>query len=380
MDRKIFNEEHQLFRKTFRQYLEKKIIPHLETWDEAHMVPREVWLDAGEQGWLCPTASKQYGGLECDFLYSVIIQEELAYAGASSVSWGLHSDIVLPYIENFGSEAQKQKWIPKCISGECVLAIAMTEPAVGSDLANLKTRAVRQGDHYIVNGAKVFISNGQCADLYIVAVRTEDTNPPHRGVSLLLIEGNTPGFQRGRNLKKIGMQGQDTSELFFEDCKVPVENLLGKEGMGFKYLMNNLQQERLVIAIGAVGAAKGALKHTIDYVKTREIFGKPLSKFQNTQFELADMSTKVQIGQSFIDDLLPRHMAGENVVTEVSMAKYWTTDMQFEVSDRCLQLFGGYGYMQEYPISRFFVDARVQRIYGGANEVMKDLVARGLGL
>ncbi|MGK5091303.1 acyl-CoA dehydrogenase family protein [Deltaproteobacteria bacterium TL4] len=380
MERKIFNKDHQLFRETFREYVQKNVIPHYEKWEEQGMISRESWYDAGKQGWLCPTADPEYGGLGADFYYAVIIWEELAYHATSAVFWSLHNDIVFPYIAKFASDEQKRRWVPGCISGENILALAMTEPAVGSDIANLQTKAVRDGDYYIVNGSKTFISNGQLANLIITAVRTEETNPPHRGVSLLVIDTDSPGFNRGRNLAKIGLHAQDTSELFFEDCKVPVSNLLGEEGAGFKYLMHSLQQERLMLSISAIASAQGALASTIAYVKQREAFGKPISKFQNTRFELAEMATKVQIGQSFIDDLIPRHIAGEPLVKEVSMAKYWLTDTQFEIADRCLQLFGGYGYMKEYPISRHFVDARVQRIYGGTNEIMKELIARNLGL
>ncbi|MCD6585844.1 MAG: acyl-CoA dehydrogenase family protein [Desulfobacteraceae bacterium] len=275
---------------------------------------------------------------------------------------------------------RKKKWIPGCISGETILAVAMTEPDAGSDLASLSTTAVRDGDHYIVNGSKIFISNGQLADLCVVAVRTDETASPHAGVSLLAIESNSKGYRKGTNLKKIGMRAQDTSELFFDECRVPVENLLGAEGEGFKYLMHNLQQERLVLGIGAYAAAEGALDITIDYVKGRKLFGKTLGKFQNTRFTLAEIATKVQLARSFLDDLIPRHMAGEDVVREVSMAKYWLTELQFETADKCLQMFGGYGYMREYLISRLFVDARVQRIYGGANEVLKEVIARRLNI
>ncbi|MFZ2629944.1 MAG: acyl-CoA dehydrogenase family protein [Desulfosalsimonadaceae bacterium] len=378
MKRQIFKKEHDMFRKTFRSYLKDKIIPFYEEWEDACMIPREVWQEAGKNDFLCPTAEEKYGGAGGDFLYSVVIAEELNYHGLSSVFWPLHSDIVLPYIELYGNEEQKKKWIPGCISGETILAVAMTEPDAGSDLANLSTTAVRDGDHYIVNGSKIFISNGQLADLCVVAVRTSETEKSYAGVSLLVIESNRKGYRKGNNLKKIGMHAQDTSEIFFDDCRVPVENLLGKEGEGFIYLMQKLQQERLVIAIGACAAAEGTLDITLDYVKNRKLFGKPLGKFQNTRFTLAEIATKVQLARSFLDDLIPRHMAGENVAREVSMAKYWLTEMQFDVADKCLQMFGGYGYMSEYLISRFFVDARVQRIYGGANEVLKEVIAREL--
>ena len=371
MKRSIFKNEHEMFRKSFREYLKKEVIPQYEDWEKRGFVAREAWLDAGKHGWLCPTAEEKYGGAEADFLYSVIIMEELNYFALPVVFWAVHSDIVYPYLEKYARENKKKEWLPKCITGEKVLAVAMTEPEVGSDLARLTTRAVRDGDHYIVNGSKTFISNGQLAELCVVAVRTSDTKRPHDGISLFVIESERKGYHRGNNLEKIGLHAQDTSEIFFNDCRVPEENMLGTEGEGFKYLMQSLQQERLVIAIGA-------LDLTMDYIKKRKAFGQTIGQFQNTRFSMAEMATKVQLAQSFLDDLIPRHMAGEDLVKEVSMAKYWITEMQFEVADRCLQFFGGYGYMKEYPISRHFVDARVQRIYGGANEVMKELIARSL--
>ncbi|NOY70057.1 MAG: acyl-CoA dehydrogenase [Deltaproteobacteria bacterium] len=380
MKRRIFKKEHEMFRKSFRRYLRDKVLPFYEEWEEAGITPREAWLEAGKNEFLCPTAKEEYGGPGADFLYSVVIMEEMYYHGVSSLFWPLHNDIVFPYIDLYANEQMKKKWIPKCVSGEAILAVAMTEPDAGSDLAALKTTAVKDGDHYIVNGSKIFISNGQLADLCVVAVRTDEGGRPHEGVSLLVIEADTKGYRKGTNLKKIGMHAQDTSELFFDDCRVPAENLLGEEGKGFKYLMHNLQQERLVLAIGGYAAARGALDITLDYVKKRKVFGKTIGELQNTRFTLAEIATKVQLAQSFFDDLIPRHMAGEDLVAEVSMAKYWTTDLQFEAADQCLQFFGGYGYMTEYPISRFFVDARVQRIYGGANEIMKELIARKLGL
>jgi acyl-CoA dehydrogenase len=380
MKRRIFKPEHKMFRKSFRGYLKDKIVPHYDDWEKDGITPREIWLEAGKTGWLCPTAEERYGGPGGDFLYSLIITEEIYYHALNGLFWWVHSDIFLPYIEKYAGEALKQKWIPKCISGETILALAMTEPEVGSDIARLATTAQREGDHYIVNGSKTFISNGQLADVCIVAVRTADTDRSHDGISLLLIETDRKGFHKGANLKKIGLHAQDTSELFFNDCRVPVENLLGVEGSGFKYLMENLQQERLLLAIGACAAARGAFDITLNYVKERRAFGQSIGTFQNTRFAMAEMNTKIQLAQSFLDDLIPRHMAGEEIVSEVSMAKYWITDLQFDVAHQCLQFFGGYGYMQEYPISRYFVDARVQSIYGGTNEIMKELIARRIGL
>ena len=381
MKRRIFNEGHEIFRSTMSKFVQTRIIPQYEEWEARHCVPREMWLEAGREGLLCPTAEEKYGGLNADFIYSMIIMEELSSQGVPGFFLPLHNDIVFPYLQKYANEEQKGRWIPGCITGENILAVAMTEPDVGSDLVHLQTKAFRDGDHYVVNGSKTFISNGQLANLVVVAVRTDPDNPSsHKGISLLVVETETPGFSRGRNLEKIGLQAQDTSEMFFEDCRVPVKNLLGREGEGFKYLMESLQQERLVLAIGAAAAAVGALRVTLDYVKERKLFGTTLGKLQNTRFTLAEVATQVQLGQTFLDELVLRHMAGERLVKEVSMAKYWVSEMQFEVAHRCLQLFGGYGYMKEYLISRFFVDGRVQSIYGGANEVMKELIARQMGL
>ncbi|MBI5846020.1 MAG: acyl-CoA dehydrogenase family protein [Deltaproteobacteria bacterium] len=378
MKRRIFAKEHDLFRKSFYNYLKDKVIPNYQDWEDARLVPREAWLAAGREGFLCPAVGEEYGGPGGDFLYSAIITEEISKAGLQGLFWWLHSDIVAPYIEKFASADLKQKWLPRCVTGETILAVAMTEPEAGSDLARLSTSAVREGDNYVVNGSKMFISNGQLADLFVVAVRTAETKRPSDGVSLLLIESDRKGFKRGRALEKIGLHAQDTSEIFFDNVKVPVENLLGNEGEGFKYLMQKLQQERLLVAISAVGAATGAFALTVDYVKKRRAFGQTIGQFQNTRFVMAGLATEIQVAQSFIDDLIPRHMAGDDVTTEVGMAKLFASEMQFKVADNCLQFFGGYGYMKEFPISRHFVDARVQRIYGGANEIMKELIARKL--
>ena len=381
MKRRIYSEEHEQFRETVRRWVRDDVAPNYEEWQRQKQVPKDAWLAAGELGLLCPCAPEEYGGLGADFLYSCVINEELYYHAVSSFFLPLHSDIVFPYLATFGTDEQKRRWVPGCISGEHVLALAMTEADAGSDLAGLRTRAVRDGDHYVVEGSKTFISNGQVADLFVVAVRTDPApDKPHRGISLLMIEVDTPGFQRGRNLEKIGLHAQDTSELFFEGCRVPVDNLLGQEGRGFYHMMESLQQERLVLAIGAAAAAEGCLDLTVQHANERRMFGATLGRLQNTRFELAEMATDVQLARSFLDDLVPRHMAGEDVVREVSMAKWWITDKQFAIADRCLQLFGGYGYTTEYPVSRHFVDARIQRIYGGANKVMKELIARRLGL
>jgi acyl-CoA dehydrogenase len=287
----------------------------------------------------------------------------------------------MPYLTSYGSKAQKEKYLTRAISGECVLAIAMTEPGTGSDLANVQTRAIRDGDEYVINGSKTFISNGQSCDAVIVVAKTDpESSPPRRGISLIMVDGDAPGFERGRNLKKLGLKGQDTSELFFKDCRVPANNLLGQEGQGFKMLMEKLQQERLSIGVGSMASCRRSLDDTVAYVKERKAFGKPIGQFQNTQFKLAELASQIEIGQAFVDKLLAAHVRGEEIIAEVSMAKWWTTDLQRRVSAECLQLFGGYGFMDEYPISQDYADAAVQTIYGGTNEIMKVIIARKLGL
>jgi len=381
MDRTIFSEEHDLFRKAFKQFVEREVKPNQPRWREAGMVDREAWRKAGKAGFLCPWLEPEYGGAGADFLCSVIVMEELGYAYESGFAMALHSDIVVPYIHTFGNEEQKRRWLPGCASGELVTAIAMTEPGTGSDLAAIATTARRDGDDYVLNGAKTFISNGQLCDLVIVAAKT-DPNPAnaHRGISLLVVEAGRPGFTKGKKLEKMGMASQDTSELFFEDCRIPAADRLGAEGAGFVMLMQKLQQERLGVAIGAQAMAEQVLKDTIAYTKERRAFGKPISKFQNTQFKLVECATQIEVGRAFLDRLIAEHIAGKTLVTECSMAKLWQTEMAQQVIDTCLQFFGGYGYMLEYPVTRAFMDARVQRIYAGTNEIMKVIVAKQLGL
>jgi acyl-CoA dehydrogenase len=379
MKRKVYSEEHEAFRDTVKRFISDHIAPDYHKWEKEGQVPLELYKKAGEQGLLCISAEEKYGGSGGDFLFSCVVIDELYRQGFHSVFFSLHNDIAFPYLNEYGSPEQKDKWLPRCVTGENILALAMTEPNYGSDIANLQTRAEKKGDSYILNGSKTFISNGQISNLIIVAARTsQDKDKPHKGISLFVVEANSPGFKRGQRFEKIGLHAQDTSELFFEDCKISASNLLGKEGEGFSYMMKSLQQERLVIAVGAAAAAKGCLDLTLKYVNERQVFGKPLSQMQNTRFELAEIATQVQLAESFLDDLIPRHIAGEDIVKEVSMAKYWMTDMQCNVADRCLQLFGGYGYILEYPIARHFTDARVQRIYGGTNEIMKEMIARRL--
>jgi acyl-CoA dehydrogenase len=335
----------------------------------------------GEHGFLGACAPEEYGGSGADFLYDAIIMEELAYLRAHGLMMSLHSDICMPYITGFGTDDQKQRYLPGCISGELLLGLCMTEPGTGSDLKNVQTRARRDGDEYVLDGAKTFISNGQIGDLFIVVAKTDpDARPAHRGISLLLVEADTPGFQRGRKLDKLGLLGQDTSEIFFQDCRVPVANLLGQEGQGFSMLMEKLQQERLSIAVGSIASCRRALDDTLAYVKERRAFDQPIARFQNTQFKLAELATQVEVGQAFVDRLLVAHVRGDPIVTEVSMAKWWASDLQKTLTSECLQLFGGYGFMREYPISTDYADAAVQTIYAGTNEIMKLIIARKLGL
>jgi len=381
MKRDIFSSEHDLFRAQFRKFAEKEVAPKVAAWNEAGMSDRETWRRLGAAGYLGANQPEAYGGAGGDFLYDAIIMEELADLRAHAVMVSLHCDIIMPYLVAYGSEAQKRKYLPGAIAGEILLGIAMTEPGTGSDLANVQTRAQRDGDTYVLNGAKTFISNGQIGDLFIVVCKTDPAaSPPHKGISLILVEADTPGFVRGRKLDKLGLRGQDTSELALEDCRVPVDNLLGREGEGFRMLMEKLQQERLTIAIGSMASCRRALEDTVAYAKERRAFGQPIAAFQNTQFTLAELATQVEVGQAFVDKLLAAHVRGEEIVSEVSMAKWWTTDLQKRLTSECLQLFGGYGFMREYPIATDYADAAVQSIYAGTNEIMKVIIARRMGL
>jgi acyl-CoA dehydrogenase len=375
-----YSEEHKIFRDSLRKFLDKEVVPHIDEWEEAGIVPRSVWKKMGEQGFLCTSVPEEYGGLAADFLYSVIITEETTKSGFSGLTASLHSDIVVPYITSFASEELKHKYLPGCISGDIITAVAMTEPNAGSDLAAMKTTATEDGDYIVLNGQKTFISNGINCDLVVVAARDPSINDPHSAVDLFLVDATTPGFEKGKQIKKIGWHSQDTAEMYFTDCRIPKENRMGEKGTGFLKLMQKLQQERLVCAIGAVAAAEMMVAMTIQYCKERTVFGKPLSKFQHTQFELVEMSTEAKLGRTFLDKLIMDHVEGKNVVVEVSMAKFWTTDMAFKVADRCLQLYGGYGYCDEYPISRAWRDIRVTRIFAGTNEIMKMIAARFMGL
>ena len=373
--------EHRAFRDTVRRFIASDITPHHGQWERDGQVPKSLWRRAGELGLLCLTVPEQYGGAGADFGFSAIVVEEMARAGASGPLFYLHSDIVAPYLLHYGTESQKQAWLPRMARGEVIAAIGMTEPGAGSDLAAIRTRAERvrddQGDGWCINGQKIFISNGQIADLVLLAAKTDPTRGA-RGVSLLLVEGDAPGFSRGRRLEKLGLHAQDTSELFFTDMRVPAEGLLGEEGAGFRCMMNELPQERLLVAITAVAAMEAGVEWTREHVLQRQAFGAPLADKQTVRHRLAEAHANTLVARSFLDDCLRKHLAGTLDTATASVAKFWTTEMQFSVLDNCLQLFGGYGYMREYPIARAWADARVQRIYGGTTEIMKEIVARGL--
>lgn len=374
-------DEHVLFRETLRKFLAKEAVPHYEQWEKDKVIPVSFWKQLGEMGFLCPQVEEAYGGLGLDFSYGVIIGEEMERVGAGLTGVGLHNDIVVPYIESFGNEAQKQRWLPGCITADVITGVAMTEPGTGSDLASIQTTAIKDGEFYIVNGQKTFITNGVNGNLFLVVVKTDPAaQPKHRGISLLLVEEGTPGFTKGRQLDKVGMHAQDTAELYFEDCRVPARNLLGEEGKGFSYLMEKLQQERLVVALSAQTASEDMLAMTLDYVKSREAFGKSIGSFQNTQFKLAEIATKVELGKAFLESLIEDHLAGKEIVTKVSMAKYWITETAREISAECMQLHGGYGYMEEYKIARRYRDIPVASIYAGTNEIMKLIIAKNMGL
>ncbi len=383
MRRTLFDEDHEAFRGSFRAFLDKEVVPNIEEWDAAGIVPRELFTTAGRSGFLGMDIPESYGGGGVpDFRFNTVIAEEVMRCGAAAAGLGisLHNDICLPYFLAYGNDEQKQRWLPGIASGELITAIAMTEPGIGSDLASMSTTARRDGDHYVVNGAKTFITNGINADLVITAVKT-DPSQRHKGMSLLVLERGMPGFERGRNLDKIGQHAQDTAELSFSDVRVPVANLLGPdEGHGFTQLVTNLPQERLSIAIAGVAAARSALELTLDYVKERKAFGQPIGSFQNSRFVLAEIATEIDIAEHYTDDCVRALNAGELTAIDASKAKWWCTELQGRVVDRCLQLHGGYGYMNEYPIARAFTDARITRIYGGTTEIMKEVIGRSLGL
>ena len=377
--RTVFDSEQDMFRDSFRKFLLEEAVPYHEQWEKDGQVSREFWKKAGEMGYLSPTVPEAYGGVEVDFRYNAVVAEEVANFGLTGIGFGLHSDIAVPYIMAYGTEEQKQKYLPGCVSGDIITAIAMTEPGTGSDLQGVKTSAVLSddGEHYILNGSKTFITNGQLADLVIVVAKT-DPSAGAKGTSLLLLEAGTEGFVKGQNLHKIGMKAQDTSELFFQDVKVPKANLLGTEGMGFIYLMQELPQERLSVSLSAIACAESILEQTVTYVKDRKAFGKSIASFQNTQFKLAEMSSTVTMARVFIDKCLELHLEKELDPVTAAKLKLLTTDIQCDVVDECLQLHGGYGYMWEYPVARAYADARVQKIYAGTNEIMKLIIGRDI--
>jgi alkylation response protein AidB-like acyl-CoA dehydrogenase len=379
-DRTLFEPEHELFREAYRGFLDRHVAPYHDEWEKAKIVDRGVWLEAGKQGFLGMAVPEEYGGGgNDDFRYNAIITEETTAGRYSGIGFGLHNDVVAPYLLRLATEEQKQRWLPSFCTGELITAIAMTEPGTGSDLQGIKTRAVRDGDHWVLNGSKTFITNGINADLVIVVAQT-DPDKGALGFSLLVVERGMDGFERGRHLDKIGLDAQDTAELSFTDVRVPADNLLGEEGQGFIYLMQNLPQERISIAIMAAAAMETALNQTLQYVKERKAFGKPVGSFQNSRFLLAELATEATAVRIMVDEYIRLHLDEKLTAEQAAMAKWWTTEKQVHLIDRCLQLHGGYGYMREYPIARAYLDSRVQTIYGGTTEIMKEIVGRSLGV
>ena len=374
--RTLFTAEHEDFRKTVKRFYAEEVVPHREAWEAQQHVDRKIWNRAGELGLLCTAIPDEFGGAGGDRLYSVILMEEQSYSGDSGTGFSLHSDIVAHYINNFGTREQKLEWLPKMASGEVVTAIAMTEPGTGSDLQGVKTTAVADGDDYILNGSKIFITNGYLSDMVIVVAKTGTSGEGSKDISLIMVEASRAGFTKGKPLKKIGMHSQDTCELFFKDVRVPKKNLLGREGMGFVMLMQELAWERLMIAITSIAGAELALQHTLDYTRNRKVFGKQVASFQNSRFKLAEMKAELAIGRVYVDRCIELVLKKKLGVDDAATAKYWCSDLMGKVIDQCLQLHGGYGYMLEYPIARAYIDARAQRIYGGTNEIMKELIAR----
>lgn len=377
IQRTLFSEEHEMFRESVRRFMERELAPHHEEWEENGEVPRWAWKKAGEQGFLCVAIPEEWGGVGADRRYSIILMEEQSRLNLSGLGFPLHSDIVAPYIHHYGTSEQKLQWLPKMATGDYIAAIAMTEPGGGSDLQAIRTSARREGDEYVISGQKTFITNGQSADLILVACKTDKTEGA-RGISLIMVEADRPGFERGRRLKKLGTKAQDTSELFFNEVRVPVTNLIGEEGKGFGYMMNELAWERMHVGIQAVSVCEAALDWTIAYTKDRKAFGKPIIDFQNSRFKLAEAKTEVQVGRVFLDRCLELVLDGKLDPVDAAMVKLWTSEMQGRVLDECLQLHGGYGFMWEYPITRAYADARVQRIYAGTNEIMKEIIGRKL--
>ncbi len=380
MKRTIFDADHEAFRDTVRTFCEKEIAPHHDQWEKDGIVPREVWEKAGELGLLGFMMPEEHGGGGItDFRYNAILSEEVTRIGASGIGFVIQTDLVSGYLLSYASDEPKARWFPRFCSGEMITAIAMTEPGTGSDLQVIKTRAVLDGDEYVINGSKTFITNGINADLVLVVCQT-DPEAGAMGFSLIAVERGTPGFERGRNLDKIGLKAQDTAELYFEDVRVPKENLVGEPGQGFIYLMEKLPQERLSISVVAAAACRAAIDMTLDYVKERKAFGKPIGSFQNSRFVLAELETEARIAQVFVDESITQHNRGDLTVADAAMGKWWTTELQKKTVDKCLQLHGGYGFMSEYPISKAYLDTRIQTIYGGTTEIMKEIIGRGMGL
>ena len=377
ISRTLFNEEHHMLRESARRFMEKEVAPNHARWEEQGYVDRALWSQAGAAGFLCASMPEEYGGAGADIRFSVVLMEEQFRIGATGPGFGLHSEIVAPYLLHHGSDYLKSKFLPAMASGECITAIAMTEPGTGSDLQGVKTTAVRDGDCYVLNGSKTFITNGWNCDMVIVVAKT-DPAAGSKGMSLFAVDTSMPGFTKGKRLHKMGMSAQDTSELFFDNVRVPAQNLLGDEGRGFAYLMQELPWERLQIALTAVAAAQAALEWTLEYTRERRAFGKAIADFQTVAHKLAEIKTEIEVGQVFIDRCIALKLEDKLDAATASMAKYWASEMQFKVLDQCVQLFGGYGYMHEYPIARAWADARVQRIYGGTNEIMKELISRNL--
>ncbi len=375
-----YKKEHHEFRKRLREFCKKEVIPNIPMWEQQKLVPKEVWQHMGRSGFLCPTVDKRYGGLGGDFLYSVILAEEIAYTNHSGLFASLHSDVVVPYIVSYGSEEIKQKYLPGCVKGDIITAVAMTEPDAGSDLSSIKTIAQDQGDYFVLNGSKTFISNGINCDLVVVAARDPDIEDPYKAMSLYLVEDGTEGFNKGNKLDKMGMHSQDTAELFFFNCKIPKKNILGQKNYGFFMLMQKLQQERLICAIGALAAAEFILNTTIDLCKNKMIDQRPWSNYQPVQFALVEMQTEIKLGRTFLETLIVDHIEKKDVIVETCMAKYWITDLARTVADRCLDLLGNMGSVEECPIVRSFRDVRVMSIFAGTNEIMKKISAKFLGL
>ena len=381
MRHSLYDTEHDEFRDMVRAWAEKNVAPFHAEWEKAGIVPRETWLSGGAQGLLGFDVEERFGGGGVrDFRYNAVLDEEMTRIGASGVGFGLHNDVIAPYLRDLATDEQKERWLPGFCSGELITAIAMTEPGTGSDLQGITTHARKDGDGWVLNGAKTFITNGINADLVIVVARTDPDAPGAKGTSLLVVERGMPGFERGRNLEKVGLKAQDTAELFFDDVRVPAENLLGTENRGFLHLMENLPQERLSIAVGAVASAERVLELTREYVTGRTAFGKPVGSFQNTRFVLAELQTEAVVARTFVDECVRQLNSGELTAVDAAMAKWWTTELQNKVADRCLQLHGGYGYMDEYPVSKAWRDARIQSIYGGTNEIMREIIGRSMGL